>query len=109
MTTVICMRDKKAVAEAKAAGLFVYVGREPYRVGPWGNRYSHQRSTIPGVIRVATRKEAVELHREYTLSDVEKVGRIKAELKDKVLGCWCGPGLGCHAQTYAAIADGTLK
>lgn len=103
-TQVINMRDKKAVDEAARAGLFVYVGRDRHSIGPWGNKYSHLSSNVPGVVRVDSRSEAVRRHAEDTEKDSWKVARIKAELRGKILGCWCAPQA-YHADTYAEIAD----
>lgn len=63
-TTVVNMHDEKAVAKAKADGLFVYVGRDRFTLGVWGNRYSHLSSpTRRELVKVGTREEAVMNHR----------------------------------------------
>lgn len=107
MTLVINMANKRAVAEARRDGTFYYVGRNPEGVGDWGNRYSHKPSRVPGTVLVESREEAVIMHRADTLNDPELIRRIKSELKDRTLACWCDP-LSCHAHTYADIADGRL-
>jgi tryptophan synthase alpha subunit len=56
---------------------------------------------------VATRSEAVARHLLDTVRDKELCERIKRELKDLVLVCFCVPAA-CHAQTLADIADGRI-
>lgn len=109
-TEVICVRSARDVRRAMAMDRYVYVGREPGSIGAWGNRYSHLASSVPGVVMVKTRKEAVEQHRKEVLDDEELVKRIRSELKGKVLGCWCGAREDrmCHAYTLADVADGRI-
>jgi hypothetical protein len=110
MTTVINITTQRnAYYHARKAGTYVYIGRHPHSLGPWGNKYTHVLKTaVPGVVRVKNREEAVRRHREDMLADPVMMKKIREELKDKVLGCWCHP-LSCHGQTYAAIANGELK
>ena len=114
MTTVIHVANHRAKAAAMKAGTYVYVGRlpatadRPPQIGTWGNRYSHLPSHVEGTVRVRTREEAISRHREEVLADPELVEKIRTELKDKVLGCWCKP-FACHAETLAAIANGNLS
>lgn len=37
-------------------------------------------------------------------ADPEFVKRVRRELKDQILGCWCKP-LACHGDVLARIAD----
>lgn len=109
-TERICIYDNRAVYEAKRAGRYVYCGRGQRNLGDWGNRYSHLKSSVPGVVHVKTREEAVANHRKEVLDDELLVARIREELKGKVLGCFCPLGVkgGCHADTLVAIANGEL-
>ena len=94
------------VVHCRKAAYDVYVGRP----SKWGNKYSHLPSVViginvRGVIRVATREEAVRRHEEDVRSDPELMKAIKRELRGKALGCWCDDPLPCHARTLARIAD----
>jgi len=89
------------VVHCRKAAYDEYVGRP----SKWGNKYSHLPSNVPGVIRAATREEAVRRHEEDVRSDPELMKAIKRELRGKVLGCWCDDPLPCHARTLARIAD----
>lgn len=82
----------------------IYIGRRSTTVGPWGNKYTHVPSSVPGTVLVGSRLEAVMRHKADVLADSEMVAKIKSELKDKTLGCWCKPKL-CHGDIYAQIAD----
>ena len=106
MTTVIHVCNRKAKSRAEFEKTYVYCGRHPDAIG-LGNKYAHGDSLVPGVIKVASREEAMRLHREETLADPEFCEWIRTALKDKVLGCWCVPKP-CHCDTYAAIANGLL-
>lgn len=73
----------------------VYVGRP----SPWGNPFSHLPSRMPGVIVVATRREAIERFEQWL--DTHPAGRkilarAMVELKGKHLVCHCAPAP-CHA------------
>ena len=96
--------DRKLLYAGRLTG-YKYIGRTACGVGDWGNRYSHAYTQVPGVTRVKSREEAVTKHAEETQADIEKVERIKRELKDLILVCWCKPRA-CHGDTYAEIADG---
>jgi uncharacterized protein DUF4326 len=95
MTTVINLRDTTAVRVAQAAGVFVRIDRAT----KWGNKY---RVGVDGA-----REEVIAMHKVDTLRNAELLKAIRAELKDKTLGCWCAPRA-CHGHTYAAIADGRV-
>jgi hypothetical protein len=83
----------------------VYIGRSKQRIHSWGNIYSHQMNCFPDTIKVKNRAEAVSKHAVDTWNDDPRlIERIRRELKDKVLVCWCKP-LVCHGDTYARIAD----
>ena len=87
---------KTTVVHVRKYTFDVYIGRayaefpqskwhNPYHIGKDGNREE--------VIR--------KFDRYLTLEMVEE---IKAELKGKVLGCWCKPDL-CHGDILARIAN----
>mmetsp|Transcript_32430 Transcript_32430/g.54621 ORF Transcript_32430/g.54621 Transcript_32430/m.54621 type:complete len:467 (-) Transcript_32430:443-1843(-) len=67
-------------------------------VGVWGNPFRMRRDNPK------ERKRVVERYREYLLSKPELVLRAKAELRGKVLACWCSPK-SCHAHVLAAVAN----
>jgi hypothetical protein len=83
-----------------------YVGR-PTR---WGNPFK--------IGRDGDREECVRRYRDWLLSGEQHLlrERARAELRGKVLACWCAPAGGinsaapellCHAQILAAVANGT--
>ena len=70
----------------------VYIGRpgpfgNPFKIGPDG-----------------TREEVVEKYAEWVLTQPELLAKIRSELKEKVLGCWCAPKL-CHGDIIAELAN----
>ncbi len=81
------------VVHCKNAKYDVYIGRP----GPWGNPFH--------IGEHGTREEVVEQYAEWLLTQPELVAKVKAELKGKVLGCWCAPKL-CHGDILAEIANG---
>jgi len=91
--------DKKLVVHCKREPYDVYIGRP----GPWGNPFTHKDGTL-AQFKVASREEAVEKYEEWLLAQPELVKKVKAELKGKVLGCWCDPLL-CHGHVLARIAN----
>lgn len=77
---------KRIPADAK------YVGRP----SPYGN---------PFVIgKDGTRDEVIEKYRAWLLAQPALVERVKHELKNKALVCWCSPKR-CHAEVLAEIAN----
>jgi len=79
----------------------VHCKRNPYdiyigRPGPYGNPF------VSG--KDGTREEVVEKYAEWVLTQPELLAKIKAELKDKVLGCWCAPKL-CHGDILVELAN----
>ena len=88
----------------------IYCGRsnDAHSIYPhgYGNPYTHYRySACPGIIFVATRAEAVNRFERDVRSNPEFIARIKRELKNKTLGCWCDEGELCHCDVLIDIAD----
>lgn len=90
MTRAVNLRDEK---------YDIYVGRQvrgkadngfgnPFVVGPDG-----------------TREQVIERFIAYLRDRPALIARVRAELKDKRLGCWCKPEA-CHGDVLAAVADG---
>lgn len=79
----------------------VYIGRP----SKWGNPFTHKSGTL-AEFEVATREEAIARYEEWLMAQPELVEAVKAELKGKVLGCWCSP-LACHGDVLAKVANGT--
>lgn len=89
----------------------VHCKREPYDVyigrgSKWGNMYSHRPSRYSGVIRVATREEAIARYRCWLWEEIG-AGRIDlkelVQLHGKTLGCWCSPQP-CHGEVLMAAS-----
>lgn len=88
------------VVNVKHYDFDVYIGRPT----KWGNPYTHlERALKKGMTLVGSREEAVERYREWAAEQFS-VEEIKAELRGKVLGCWCKP-LACHGDVLKEIAD----
>lgn len=92
---------KKYIVHCKKNSYDVYCGRP----SEFGNPYSHKENTL-AEFKVATREEAIEKYREYIYKPEQAWLRIKVrnELKDKILSCWCAP-LSCHCEILAEIAN----
>jgi hypothetical protein len=87
------------VVHCKKSPHDVYVGRP----SEWGNPFSEKSGTM-AKYRVKTRAIAIARFEECLLSQPELVKRVKAELRGKILGCWCAPK-DCHADIIARIAN----
>ena len=76
--------------------------------GDYGNPWSHKEGTLAD-FKVATVEKAVENLRAYCEARPELMERIRRELKDRVLGCWCktkkNPHAACHGDVYVEIAN----
>ena len=59
-----------------------------YRIGPHGER-----------------DQVIADYRAWLRRQPDVVAAARAELRGKVLGCWCAP-LACHGDVLAAIAEG---
>lgn len=88
-TTVINRRH--APADWKLDPKYVYIGRP----SKWGNPFN---------VEVYGRRRAVMMYREGIEGNPEMLAAVKAELKDKILVCYCHP-LSCHGDVLAEIAD----
>jgi hypothetical protein len=53
---------------------------------------------------VESREDAIRLYEEWIRAQPELMAAAKAELKNKVLGCWCYP-LACHGDVLVKIAN----
>jgi len=92
MTTIVHCRKKP---------YDVYIGRP----SKWGNPFSHKEGTL-AKFKVNTIEEAIEAYERWiTEGDGVYLLNDLYELKDKVLGCWCGDftiedndRLRCHGQ-----------
>lgn len=98
----------KPYAVASYKNLVVHVQRAPYdvyvgRPTIWGNPFSHRDETSARY-KVETREQAIAEFERYLLSKPALVAKVKAELRSKVLACWCDP-LPCHAHVLARIAN----
>ena len=98
---------KTSVVHCMRHSYDVYIGRgkDPItgELSIWGNPFSHIESRIPGVIRVATRHDAIECYRDWLEFQPELLAQLSS-LKGKVLGCWCKPA-DCHGDVLAELAE----
>jgi len=80
------------VVHVKRAPYDVYVGRP----SPFGN---------PFVIgRDGDRETVIRKYRAWLVAQPALVERVRRELADKVLGCWCAPAP-CHGDVLADVAN----
>lgn len=79
----------------------VYIGRG----SPYGNLYSTKESIHP-TLRVATTEEAITKFKEHVLSDPNLLHKVRTELKNKHLVCFCKPKP-CHGDVLLEIANDT--
>lgn len=95
-------RPKTRVVHCKRVPHYdVYIGRYNTSVRggttpQWGNPFR--------VYREADRAEAIRRYREWLLARPALVERARAELRGKVLACWCSPKA-CHGDVLAEVAD----
>ena len=82
----------KYVVHCKHEPYDVYIGRP----SKWGNPY------ILGIN--GSRSEVVAKFKSWLMSDVRLIEQAKAELRGKILGCWCAPKV-CHGDVLAVIAN----
>lgn len=80
------------VVHCKRAPFDVYIGRpslwgNPFIVGPDG-----------------TRAQVIARYEAWLRAQPTLVAQVKAELRGKILGCWCAP-LACHGDVLARIAN----
>lgn len=90
-TRLINLRNKAAVARAKADGTLVRVDRHtrwgnPFRVGREGSRY-----------------DVIRRYAAYLMSQPELLADLPT-LHGKTLACWCAPDA-CHAEVLRAKAE----
>ena len=84
----------------------VYVGRG----SRWGNPFTYKPGTLAEFVVPAA--EVIPRYEAWLRGQPELVAKVRAELRGKVLACWCaGPrGLAlvrpfvCHAQVLAQVA-----
>jgi len=88
---VHCMKDKYDV----------YIGRgkcpKSGRPGKFGNPF---KIGVDG-----SRERVIILYRAWLLSQPLLAAKVKKELCNKILGCWCAP-LSCHGDVLLEIANG---
>ena len=80
------------VVHCQQAYYDVYIGRPSL----WGNPYV--------IGRDGSRDEVIAKYVVWLESKPELIEQAKAELKGKILGCWCKPQA-CHGDVLAKIAE----
>lgn len=80
------------VVDVRRDGCDVYVGRpskwgNPFKIGKHGNR-----------------EDVLTAYRIYMGANRELMEAARAELRGKILGCYCAPRA-CHADVLAEIAN----
>ena len=92
-------RAGELVVHCKLKPYDVYIGRPSM----WGNPYSHLIESA-AKFRAANREDSIAKYEAWLRARPEMVSRVKEELKDKVLGCWCWPQR-CHGEVLVKIAN----
>lgn len=85
--------NKPRVVDCRREPYDVYVGRP----SPFGNPFV--------VGKDGTRDDVIAKYRAWLLARPELVVKARAELRGKVLACWCAPQ-SCHADVLLEIANG---
>jgi hypothetical protein len=86
----------------------VHINVEPYDVyigrgSKWGNPFTHLKNTS-APYPVDSREDAIRAYEHWIQEQPELLAAAKAELKGKILGCWCKP-LDCHGDILLRIAN----
>jgi len=84
----------KYVVHCKKTTYDVYVGRP----SPFGNPFE--------IGKDGNRNEVILKFKKWLNENIELREKVRCELKDKILGCWCSPKY-CHAEILAEIANET--
>lgn len=106
-TTVV--KVNWAISENPPEGA-VYIGRANSRYkftrvrSAWHNPFQH------GMLgsKHVTRADAINKYIDFIRANPAIIARAEAELRGKILVCWCRP-LECHGDALAAAADGRLN
>ena len=91
------------VVHCRRSRFDVYVGRG--RGSPWGNPFSWKDGTLAKFL--CKEEDCLRLYEEWVRRQPALVARIRTELKDKVLGCWCKMkgDEPCHGDVLVRIAN----
>jgi hypothetical protein len=95
--------------QALTDGTAVYVGRAVPRQGFRASRYANPFKIGLDGNRIDVVLKYFRRLRQQCLDDPLFIVRLRGELKDKVLGCWCAPHEECHADLLAQLADESDK
>lgn len=71
----------------------VYIGRP----SKWGNPFYLGED--------GTREEVIDKYRAWIATQPDLIRAAQAELRGKILGCWCAPRA-CHGDVLLEIANG---
>ena len=98
-TKIDYLKIWKFVVNKNKSSYDIYIGRP----SKWGCPFSEKEGTL-AKFKVDTKSEAIRKYDEWIRSQPEMMSLIKKELKNKVLGCFCSPGI-CHGHILAWIAN----
>lgn len=82
----------RQVVHCKRSAYDVYIGRPTV----WGNPFT--------IGKDGTRAEVIEKYQAWLQARPALIDKAKAELKGKVLACWCSP-LPCHGDILAQVSN----
>jgi len=88
----------RMVVHCKRERFDIYIGR-PSR---WGNPFTWKPGTLAEF--VVPKDEVLARYEAWLRAQPELVAKVRAELRGKVLGCWCAPGP-CHGDVLARVAN----
>jgi len=85
----------------------VHCGKDRYthyigRPSPLGNPYAFGESSLPGVINVGNRGEAIQMFEKEVRASLHLITLIAALPADAILGCFCKPRA-CHGDVIVRI------
>ena len=90
----------KFVVHCKKHLYDVYIGRPSV----WGNPFGVAKDKTRAKVIVDTNEDAVACYEAWVLEQPDMIAKIKWELKNKTLGCWCAK-TPCHGHVLARIAN----
>lgn len=101
------MSDNKTprVVNCRTTDFDIYIGRG----SPYGNPFTHIKYGTTATYVVDTREEAIAEYEKWLLAQPELVAKVKKELKNKTLGCYCSIPALCHGDVLLRIANEESK
>ena len=92
--------ERRLVVHCRREPFDVYIGRG--RGSRWGNPFTYKPDTLAEF--VVSKNEVLVRYEAWLRGQPALVAKARAELRGKVLGCWCAPRQ-CHGDILARVAN----